>query len=161
MSYLMVSPTSSLVISHRVNIDDYGLNNRLIGEDFQELTGVISQRFKILKNENRHLKIGLIKQKQHKDALVKSNNKLHALTGQLIQSLELERKRIACDLHDSIGQSLGAIKFKVEEISCNEKIDQGVSLQLVELIKLLKLQWMKLGALQWSYAHRCLMILVL
>jgi PAS domain S-box-containing protein len=39
---------------------------------------------------------------------------LRLLSSRLLSAEEKERKRIAQELHDSIGQSLGAIKFKVE-----------------------------------------------
>ena len=54
--------------------------------------------------------------KRHKaeEALRKSDRELRILSNQLLSAEEKERKRIARELHDSIGQALSAIKFSVE-----------------------------------------------
>jgi len=44
----------------------------------------------------------------------KSEEELRNLSAQLLSAEERERKRIARDIHDSIGQALSAIKFSVE-----------------------------------------------
>ena len=48
-------------------------------------------------------------------ALEGSKQELHLLSNQLIMSQEKERERIARELHDGIGQSLSAIKYKMED----------------------------------------------
>ena len=48
-------------------------------------------------------------------ALRSSEKRLRALSAELLTAQETERKRIARQLHDSIGQSLSAIKFSIEE----------------------------------------------
>jgi PAS domain S-box-containing protein len=45
-----------------------------------------------------------------------SENRLRSLSSQLLTVQENERKRIAMELHDGIGQLLTAVKFKVESI---------------------------------------------
>jgi signal transduction histidine kinase len=47
-------------------------------------------------------------------ALRESEKKLRLLSRKLLSAQEEERKRIAAELHDSIGSSLGAIKFGLE-----------------------------------------------
>jgi PAS domain S-box-containing protein len=47
-------------------------------------------------------------------AVLESANELRVLSSQLLSAEEAERKRIARDIHDSIGQALSAIKFSVE-----------------------------------------------
>jgi len=54
--------------------------------------------------------------KRAEEALRESENRLRALSSQLLTAQESERKRIAMELHDGIGQMLTAIKFKVESI---------------------------------------------
>ncbi len=53
--------------------------------------------------------------KRSEEALRESERQLHHLSAQLLATQENERKRIATQLHDSIGQSLSAIKFSIEE----------------------------------------------
>ncbi len=45
---------------------------------------------------------------------IKTEERLRFLSSQLLTARENERKRIAQELHDSIGQSLTAIKFGLE-----------------------------------------------
>ena len=54
--------------------------------------------------------------KRHKaeEALRESGKELRILSNQLLSAEEKERKRMARDLHDGIGQALSAIKFSVE-----------------------------------------------
>ncbi|MBS3809077.1 MAG: hypothetical protein KGY38_02845 [Desulfobacterales bacterium] len=49
--------------------------------------------------------------------LEESNRELRYLSGQLVTAEQKERRRIARDLHDSIGQSLSAIKLATENIA--------------------------------------------
>jgi len=48
-------------------------------------------------------------------ALRESETRLRQLTSQLLSAQEQERKRVAHELHDSVGASLTAVKFKVED----------------------------------------------
>ncbi|MBC8434153.1 MAG: PAS domain S-box protein [Desulfobacterales bacterium] len=52
--------------------------------------------------------------KRTEEALQKSEKELRILSSQLLSAEEAERKRIARELHDGIGQALSAIKFSVE-----------------------------------------------
>ena len=51
--------------------------------------------------------------------LLRTENKLRSLAKQVLYAQELERKRIASELHDGIGQTLSAIKFYVENSISN------------------------------------------
>jgi signal transduction histidine kinase len=53
-------------------------------------------------------------QKNAENALRVSEHELRNLSDRLLLEQEAERKRIALELHDGIGQSLSAIKFSVE-----------------------------------------------
>ena len=57
-----------------------------------------------------------INRKQAEEALAKSEDQLRLLSRQLLGVQEDERKRVAQDLHDGIGQSLTAMKFEVEAV---------------------------------------------
>ena len=48
-------------------------------------------------------------------ALQESKNQLRILASQILSAQENERKRIALEVHDVLGSSLSAIKFKAEE----------------------------------------------
>jgi PAS domain S-box-containing protein len=58
----------------------------------------------------------ITERKRAEEALKESEIRLRALSSQLLTAQESERKRIAMELHDGIGQMLTAIKFKVETI---------------------------------------------
>ncbi len=57
-----------------------------------------------------------VKRFKLEEELRESENRLRVLSSQLLTAQESERKRIALELHDGIGQMLTAIKFKVESI---------------------------------------------
>jgi PAS domain S-box-containing protein len=63
--------------------------------------------------------------KRAEEALRESENRLRFLSSQLLTAQESERKRIALELHDGIGQMLTAIKFKVESILQEEGKGKG------------------------------------
>jgi PAS domain S-box-containing protein len=64
--------------------------------------------------------IDITERKRAEEALKESESRLRSLSSQLLTAQESERKRIAAELHDGIGQMLTAIKFKVEN-SLQEK----------------------------------------
>ena len=57
------------------------------------------------------------------NALRHSESEMRLLSAQLMAAQELERQRIARELHDSIGQALGGVKFGLE--SCEAQLDAG------------------------------------
>jgi len=69
-------------------------------------------------SEGRLLNLGYIvditQQKAMEDIIHKSRNELHALSRQLLNAQEDERKKLASELHDGIGQHLSAAKMEVE-----------------------------------------------
>lgn len=60
--------------------------------------------------------IDITEQVDVQERLKASERELRALSSQLIAAQENERKRIANELHDGIGQRLSAIKFTVEDV---------------------------------------------
>jgi PAS domain S-box-containing protein len=58
----------------------------------------------------------ITERKQIEESLRESENRLRSLSSQLLTVQENERKRVAREIHDSIGQSLTAIKFRVENV---------------------------------------------
>ena len=53
------------------------------------------------------------------DALRKSERQLRTLADQLLYAQENERRKIARDMHDSLGASLSALKYKLEDLAHN------------------------------------------
>lgn len=47
----------------------------------------------------------------------RSERGMRMLSAQLLGAQEIERKRIADELHDSLGQTLGALKFEIERVA--------------------------------------------
>ena len=82
----------------------------------------------------------ITERKQVEDALRKSKEQLHFLATQLLTTQENERRRIALEVHDRLGSSLSAIKFKVEDIF--QRVDQDpiikISQYLEPLISLIR-----------------------
>jgi len=65
--------------------------------------------------------------------LGEANEELRMIPGRLIAAQENERKRIAGELHDSVGQTLAALKFHIEHISITLKSGKTqAALELVE-----------------------------
>jgi signal transduction histidine kinase len=71
-------------------------------------------RTRELNEANRDLHSEVRRREHAQQELRASRNNLALLSEQLIQAQELERRRIALELHDSVGQSLSAIKYTLE-----------------------------------------------
>jgi PAS domain S-box-containing protein len=55
------------------------------------------------------------------EAVRESEGRLRLLSSQLLSIQEAERRRVAREIHDSLGQSLSAIKFRMEGITIRKK----------------------------------------
>ena len=109
-------------------------------EHAQELEKNINERTLQLKQTNEQLEFELQVQKRAKKELKESQQCRIGLLHELFTAQESERKRIAYELHDSIGQSLGATKFKIEELLISKqngvvKIEHSQFNDIVEKIK--------------------------
>lgn len=80
----------------------------------ENLEARVSERTRELECANRDLQNEIARREAAEDALRLSRNELALLSQQLIQAQEKERRRIAQELHDSVGQSLSAIKYSLE-----------------------------------------------
>ncbi|RKZ69918.1 MAG: hypothetical protein DRQ44_02130 [Gammaproteobacteria bacterium] len=81
----------------------------------------VDERTKELKHANSQFELELQAKKAANKKLIESQRCRLALLRDIFTTQEKERKRIACELHDSIGQSLGATKFKLEELLINKQ----------------------------------------
>ena len=80
----------------------------------ENLEARVLERTQELEHANRDLQNEIARRESAEDALRQSRNELELLSQQLIQAQERERRRIAQELHDSVGQSLSAIKYSLE-----------------------------------------------
>jgi len=97
----------------------------------------VDNRTKELKNTNKKLQKEVNERKQTEKALKKSEKELRYLSKELLKRIEKERKHIAMELHDVIGRSLTAIKFKIESI-ISIKDNTDLKTQLLQTINLIK-----------------------
>jgi len=73
--------------------------------------------------------------KMTEEALRESERKLRLLSSQLLTAQEDERKRIARELHDGIGQSLGTVKVKAETVLKEARSSAaGINVELMESV---------------------------
>ncbi|MDZ7698259.1 MAG: GAF domain-containing protein [Deltaproteobacteria bacterium] len=79
-----------------------------------DLERQVDERTVKLKETNIALSNKITELNAAEDALQRSQQQLQRLSRQLLDSQEEERRLIAMELHDGIGQTLSAIKFKVE-----------------------------------------------
>jgi signal transduction histidine kinase len=79
-----------------------------------DLESRVELRTRELHESNRELRNEVARREQAELELRASRNNLALLSEQLIQAQEVERRRIALELHDSVGQSLSAIKYTLE-----------------------------------------------
>ena len=75
----------------------------------------------------------ITRRKKAEEGLEKSRKDLRSLSSKLIKAEEKERKRIAHELHDSLGQSLTAIKYTTESI-INRMTSEGSPSRHIELL---------------------------
>jgi PAS domain S-box-containing protein len=80
----------------------------------EELERRVKERTAELAAANRQLLREIEERRQVETALRQSRKDLRALSARLLSAEETERRRIARELHDGIGQGLSAIKYSIE-----------------------------------------------
>ena len=70
-----------------------------------------------LENSNHDLADEISRRRKVEEELQASRDELAELSQQLINAQEDERRRLSRELHDSLGQSLGAIKYSLERVA--------------------------------------------
>ena len=88
---------------------------------------IVRHADKVIHEQQQRLENEIGEHKRDKHTLRHSEHALRVLSGKLLGAQEQERKRIAAELHDGLGQSLSAVKFNLEsslkmlEPSANER----------------------------------------
>ncbi len=89
------------------------------GDRIVAVAGVANKKTDYVKNDVRQLQLLMkgmwrhIQRKKAREALQKSEENLRFLSGQLLVAQEKERKRIANELHDELGQALLTLKLQL------------------------------------------------
>lgn len=92
-----------------------------------ELETRVRLRTDALAAANSDLQNEIVRREAAEQALRRSRNELAALSHQLITAQEAERTRIARELHDSVGQQLGAIKYSLERVELSQQHPEEAS----------------------------------
>jgi signal transduction histidine kinase len=87
---------------------------RALADINQTLEQRVAERTEQLTATNAVLRAEIARRREVEQSLRASQAELQALSERLMNAQEDERKRIAQDLHDSVGQSLSAIKYSLE-----------------------------------------------
>ena len=85
----------------------------------------VADRTARLTRINRELREEIARRRTAEESLRDSKVELEALSDRLVTAQEEERKRIAQDLHDSVGQAMSAIKYSLERASLLARRDQA------------------------------------
>lgn len=92
----------------------------------QELETRVRSRTAEHAESNKDLQNEIARREGAEQALRSSRNDLATLSHQLMIAQEAERKRIARELHDSVGQQLSAIKYTLERVeTCIERGEEA------------------------------------
>lgn len=122
IKYLILQPISSLT-HHAVNIREQNdLSLRLNNRRKDEL-GILSREFDRLVAQQEQIQTSLKREIEERRLTEKKlkgyHQKLRKLSSELLLTEERERRKIAVDLHDHIGQSLAMSKMKLDVLVAN------------------------------------------
>jgi signal transduction histidine kinase len=114
--YLKLLPFKlrSVIQRHRVNLKRLRKRAKL-KNDHSKLEKIVEKRTLDLKRTVSALKGKIAEHKKTETALRESERALRHLSFKIVETQENERKQVAKELHDSIGSSLAAVKFALEE----------------------------------------------
>jgi len=82
-------------------------------ENSRELERLVQERTAALHLANRQLENEVGERKQAERTVTEYATRLHALANQLVEAQEAERKALATELHDRIGQNLSALNISL------------------------------------------------
>lgn len=111
----------------RLEIAERARAQDALDEAKNELELRVRERTAELQNTNEELLAEVSQRKQAQEDLRRSEEALQNLAGRLIAVQEVERKRIARELHDDVCQRLAMISHKIEKAAKYDGYGRGVS----------------------------------
>jgi signal transduction histidine kinase len=93
----------------------------------EELETKVQKRTLELAQINEELKNEIAERKRAEEIQLKTQERLQTLSGKLIEAQETERRSLARELHDEIGQALTAVKINLQTIQYSSATAQTAS----------------------------------
>jgi signal transduction histidine kinase len=122
VKYLILQPIASLT-HHAVNIREKNDLSLRLDNRRQDELGVLSREFDRLVAQQEQIQTSLKREIEERRLTEKQldiyHQKLRKLSAELLMTEERERRKIAINLHDHIGQSLAISKMRVDALTEN------------------------------------------
>jgi signal transduction histidine kinase len=117
MRYL-VSAAKTMAAGNLTNVVDLRSKDEFgeIAKAFDDMRDGLRVHQDCLKELNKTLEQRVVERERAEEKLITYQKQLKSLASELSLTEERERRRIASDLHDSIGQTLIVMKMKLEEL---------------------------------------------
>lgn len=102
------------VLKLGIDITERKQTERELIEARNDLEARVLERTSEIVKANKALRFEIAERERIQESLQESERELRHLSSRLLHAQEEERKRIAMEVHDSLGGSLSAIKFRAE-----------------------------------------------
>lgn len=104
--------------------EEFSSMAKKLSESYAELDQKVFDRTQALSLANMDLTKEIAERLQAEEEQKKAEAQVHILTQELLNVQEIERKRIALDLHDNVAQELSAMKVMSEALCTEATMDQ-------------------------------------
>ena len=111
------------------DVTEFELAKQRLAAMTTELESRVEERTRELADANRELQGEIARRTATEERLRDQTSELAALSAGLMNAQEQERKRISRELHDSVGQSLNALKYGLERAAELERQGQHAGTQ--------------------------------
>jgi PAS domain S-box-containing protein len=119
MLSLVVAPESLNLVKKKIT-SETKKPYEYVGEKKDGTKFLVESRIKTMDYEGRNVRVAVMRdvtvQRQFEEQLVAHREKLRSLASELSLAEERERRRIAAEVHDHIGQNLAFAKMKLAEL---------------------------------------------